>query len=87
MGKFFYVPVHIAVTPKEGHCWVDRWWAVHPEHGVAFYISGDLISPQCNKNREITEMVIKKILPGCVAQHLPVVFKEQAGYRFLNSHE
>ena len=36
-GRIFHVPLDLATQPTEGHAYVDRWWSVHPERGVAFY--------------------------------------------------
>lgn len=83
-GIKFYVPEDIATTPAEGHCFVNRWWAVHPEHGVAFYAASrrlfldpgetDEPSPQCNSDERTARALTARINPGCIVKHIPAVF-------------
>jgi hypothetical protein len=54
-GHFIFVPIDVATKPAEGHAYADRWWSVHPNLGVAFYVApntgrgqGYEPSPQCN---------------------------------------
>jgi hypothetical protein len=83
-GIKFYIPEDVATTPAEGHCYVNRWWAVHPEHGVAFYCStrrpfldaGDIDepSPQCNSNEFTARSLTQRINPDCIVKLIPAVF-------------
>ena len=83
-GIKFYVPEDVATIPAEGHCFVNRWWAVHPEHGVAFYASRrrpflepgeeDEPSPQCNSNETTARILTQRINPDCVVKFIPAVF-------------
>ena len=67
MKNIIYLPKDEAVKPREGHCYVDRWWIVHPEKGLAFYLSPHatkddrFTSPQCNSNKAVTEVLHKKM--------------------------
>lgn len=84
-GIIFYVPESRAVEPAEGHAFVNRWWTVHPEKGLAFYTtrrrsfeleSGeqDEPSPQCNSDRFTAEHIQKRLYPDCITKQIPVVF-------------
>lgn len=84
-GIKFYIPEELATTPAEGHCFVNRWWAVHPEHGVAFYCTRrrhfdlgpgeiDEPSPQCNANEATARVLTARINPDCVVKFIPAVF-------------
>jgi hypothetical protein len=78
-GRYFHVPLDVAQTPANGEAIANRWWAVHPEKGVAFYrIGGVLAAPQCNPDRACAEAVVRRTLPDHVVTHLPVVFKAHA---------
>lgn len=60
-----FLPVEEAVTPAKGgffHHYVNAWWAVHPEKGLAFYNApgrrrSGLGSPQCNTDERVTREV------------------------------
>lgn len=84
-GFIFYIPEDVATTPAEGHAFVNRWWTVHPEKGVAFYATRrrpygmepgeqDEPSPQCNSDQYTAEHLQKKIYPCCITKKIPVVF-------------
>ena len=80
-GRFFYVPLDVAATPVEGHAYVNKWWCVHPEKGVAFWYKPEGPDscreprPQCNPSEEL----VRRIAPeGCEAKFLPIVFRGNA---------
>jgi hypothetical protein len=84
-GIIFYVPEALAVTPTEGHAYVNRWWTVHPDKGVAFHCTRrrsfdlepgeqDEPSPQCNSNEFTARALTQRIYPDCDVKLLPVVF-------------
>ena len=88
-GIVFFVPLELATKPAEGHCYVNRWWTVHPEKGVAFYCSRrrtyglepgeeDEPSPQCNSSRFTAESIQKKIYPDCETRLLETVYARHA---------
>jgi hypothetical protein len=67
---YVFLPVAEAVEPAGGtyfQHYVDAWWVVHPEKGLAFFNPksartgrrrhGRWGSPQCNTNKRISEMV------------------------------
>lgn len=83
MTGYFYVPVADLVKPTDGECLCDHWWAVHPERGVAFYFQGHHVgraeySPMANRNKDVADMVIPKVLPGHDLKQIPVAFLESA---------
>lgn len=49
-------------APTEGFWYVltDRWWSYEPEKGIIFYRK----FPQCNRSKNIAEMITKKCWPG-----------------------
>jgi hypothetical protein len=55
----------------------DSWWATHPERGLVFYAQGrktlDNASPQCNRDKRITEMLAGKLYPWAEIKFMPVV--------------
>jgi hypothetical protein len=69
IGDYAFLPVQEAVSPaKRGHFehFVDAWWIVHPEKGLAFYRRGrrsGLGAPQCNTDERITRMVMARCSP------------------------
>ena len=84
-GIVFFIPEELATTPAEGHAFVNRWWTVHPEKGVAFYATRkrsfylepgeqDEPRPQCNSSQFSAEHIQKKLYPDCITKHIPVVF-------------
>lgn len=87
-GFIFYIPEEIATTPAEGHCYVNRWWSVHPEHGVAFYSSTrrpllepgeeDEPAPQCNQDEYTARELTRRNKPDCEVKFIPVVYLRHA---------
>ena len=89
-GDFIHVPLDQAQKPIEGHCYVNRYWLVHPEKGLAFYYSGrgdmDVTSPhpQCNKYESITRK-LNHLLKDHDVVFVPVVFHTHA-YLEMQKH-
>ena len=88
-GVIFYVPIEVATAPAEGHCFVNRWWTVHPEKGVAFFCSRkrpyeldpgeqDEPSPQCNSDEYTSRELTRRNHPGCEVKLIPAVFVSPA---------
>ena len=84
-GPFLYVPVDVATQPAEGHCYVNRWWTVHPEKGVSFYVSrllgpdrDETPSPQCNPSEAISRQLTARLQPDCECVFLPAVYERPA---------
>lgn len=84
-GIVFFIPKDAATTPAEGHCFVNRWWTVHPEKGVAFYCSRrrsyelgpgeeDEPSPQCNSSEYTARTLQQRLYPDCTTELIPVVY-------------
>ena len=72
-SDYVFLPVDEAVSPAKGgffQHYVDAWWAVHPERGLAFYNPPNtrtgrrrhhgLGSPQCNTDERISRSVAGK---------------------------
>lgn len=65
--SYFYVPLETAIVPITGHCYVDKYWCLHPDKGLVFYLSHhyrrffntENISPQCNDSEHICRMLLK----------------------------
>jgi hypothetical protein len=86
-GVTFYVPLDLATTPLDGECLVNRWWAVHPEKGVAFYAHAGLRrvdhdehrpAPQCNESEYTCRALTPRTHPDCDVVFIPVFFVSQA---------
>lgn len=79
-GVTFYIPLDIATTPAEGHCFVNRWWAVHPEKGVAWWARllgpsrSEEPSPQCNSDEYTARELTRRSKPDCEVRFLPAVY-------------
>jgi hypothetical protein len=71
-----FLPVQEAVSPVKGGFfvhYVDAWWLVHPEHGLAFFNPRNartgrrrmhgLGSPQCNTDERISRKVGQDCAP------------------------
>ncbi len=75
MKNITYIPLDEAKTPKEGHCYVNRYWTVHPTKGVLFYTPDrKTMAPQCNDVEEITTKIRDKIYPDCEVIFIEAVF-------------
>lgn len=85
-GKFIYVPIEVATTPMNGEALVNRWWTVHPQHGLAFYwiangyYRTEEPAPQCNQNRYVAEKLCRSIHQDGdhEVRFVPVVFARHA---------
>lgn len=70
-----YVSIEEATKPKEGYtAMLDRWWVVHPEHGLTFAKFKSFRAPQCNHDRRLPEDLIASFYPGHEARFMPLVF-------------
>lgn len=82
-GEFFHIAKDLAATPREGECITNRWWAVHPEKGLAFYFlrgrgGSESPSPQCNQDERVVRHNSERINPGHIIEFVPLVFLEHA---------
>lgn len=73
--KLSYVKIETASQPISGlnECIKDSWWMHHPERGLIFY--DKQMSPQCNKNKLISEMVQKRLYPWADIVFVPFVYR------------
>ena len=60
MSDFLFLPFEHAAVPPEGvvYHYLDRWWSVHPDVGLAFFrprVLGrrTLVAPQCNSDERV----------------------------------
>lgn len=76
-GQLEYVGFEEATTPRDGDVLTNRWWVVHPEHGVAFYRlrpKDPYRAPQCNHHERIARDICEKLYPGHEVRLIPAVF-------------
>lgn len=84
MNNIIYLSKDKAIIPREGHCYVDRWWTVHPKKGLAFYHPSNSESryrysaPQCNNEKRIAEHIRARLYPDHKLEFIAAVF---VGYR------
>lgn len=87
---YVFLPMDEATAPSGGtffQHYVDAWWVVHPERGLAFYNPmgtrgrrrhGRLGSPQCNTSEKISRMVGAKtaavVFPEIRIEQIPSVW-------------
>jgi len=83
-GVLLHVPLEVATTPANGECLVDRWWAVHPEKGVAFYFvpfgyyRSEEPAPQCNPDEHTARALTKRLNPDHEVHQIPAVYMAHA---------
>lgn len=83
-GRIFYVPFDEATTPAEGHVYVNRFWAVHPEKGVAFYCvdrgyyKTEEPAPQCNASEATALALEARLNRGHEIHFIPAVYAAHA---------
>jgi hypothetical protein len=75
-----FIALDKASALKEGivYCYLNRWWAVHPEKGVIFYRPnkrGHGGSPQCNNNEAIVRQLTARLYPWAEVRLIPVVIE------------
>jgi len=76
-GRLGFVSIDKATSPRDGMVLTDRWWIVHPDHGVAFYQPyGRGWSAQCNTDRRLPDSLVDSYPAhlGLTVRHLPAVF-------------
>lgn len=72
-----YTPIEEATTPRDGTVLTNRWWVVHPEHGLTFWklsAKDTYRAPQCNSDRAISEHVCNQIHPGHEVRFVEAVY-------------
>ena len=83
-GTTYHIPLEQAQTPKSGECLVDKWWSVHPEKGIAFYVQlfgygrCEEPSPQCNDSAAVSRHLTERLFPDHDTVQLPVVYLQHA---------
>lgn len=74
-AKIEYVSIAEATTPRDGEVLTNRWWVVHPEHGITFYrMDRRYRAPQCNSDERISRHICDKMYPGHDIQFIPAVY-------------
>lgn len=81
VSRYNFLPEQEAVSPAKGGFfvhWVNAWWLVHPDKGLAFYRlgRGGRGSPQCNTDERVTRMLYSKTgqPEGCEVRKLASVW-------------
>lgn len=89
MRKMLYANIDSASIPTTGYVLVNKYWCVHPDKGIAFYEKSkfgmfnlDKLSPQCNSDRRIAEMVVKN-MEGHTVQRIPAVYMSNLNEKTL----
>jgi hypothetical protein len=83
-GVTFHVPLETAKTPSTGACLANRWWAVHPDEGVAFWCQptgfgrSDSPSPQCHDDEASARRLFAELHPDHEVVQIEVVFLAHA---------
>jgi len=87
-GSLGFVSIDKATAPRDGMVLTDRWWIVHPDHGIAFYQPYPRRgwSAQCNADRRLPYSLVDSYPAhfGLTVRHIPAVFvgswDEERGY-------
>jgi len=76
-----YVHLNLAEKPRDGECLVERYWVFRAGKGIAFHRTPgtNFVSPQCNSNRRLVELLIKKLYPGHDIMLVPIVYLGRDG--------
>jgi hypothetical protein len=80
MGCFIKVSLDDVMTPKAGFiCITDHWWVVDGDNVLGFKLYGEKSkerpSPQCNSQKSIVDMLLKKeSYKNMQAVYLPVAY-------------
>jgi hypothetical protein len=72
-----YVSIEDATTPRDGQVLTNRWWVVHPEHGVTFVKMTPKSrhrASQCNHDEAIVRHIAAQIHPGHGVQFIEAVY-------------
>lgn len=84
ISHYRFVPIEKAIVPPPGliNHLKDRWWAVHPEKGIAYFVgaTGKHFSPQCNHS-EATMRYLKKNCSWAEIRFIASVF------HIINPHD
>ena len=71
MDRVTKIPIEEATTPREGaRVYKDRYWTVLDECILLY----DGFAPQCNPNKDIAELVGKKLYPNSDIRFIETVF-------------
>lgn len=89
MRRMLYANIDKVSIPKTGYVLVNKYWCVHPDKGIAFYEKSkfgifnlDRLSPQCNSNRWVSEMVVKN-MEGHTVQKIAAVYMSNLNEKTL----
>lgn len=73
LDKCTKVPLEKALKPFDNALVLtDRWWVV-VDNCILFYRG---YSPQCNSQKEITELSMRRLYPKAEAVYFPVIYVE-----------
>lgn len=86
-GHTIYIPRRIAERSTDGPCFINRFWIMHPEQGIAFYLtelSPSIMGreneprPQCDSIQSLAEVVRTQVYPDHELVFIPVVYAGHA---------
>ena len=74
--KIRKIKISEMIHPLDGIqcCHKDDWWVVTPAGEIMFYVPGGVNSPQCNANKNVAEMIQRKLYPECEVIQIPFIF-------------
>lgn len=75
MVKIMWVDKSEYTRPKDGECFIDRYWVVNDKEQIAFTeYEGKPESPQCNHNEILVSSIRDSLYPDCKVEFIPVVY-------------
>lgn len=70
-----YVPLAELTTQKNGHeVLLDHFWAIHPERGAIFYTAHRRFTPQCNRDKAVSDLMIGQLYPFAKCERLEAAY-------------
>ncbi len=71
MTRFQKITIEEAIKPKDrARVYINKYWSV--VNGCVLFFEG--VAPQCNSNKDIAEMVTKKLFPSGQVKFLDIVY-------------
>jgi hypothetical protein len=82
----FHLSERIATDPAEGECFVNRWWVLHPEHGLTFYCKQQLV-PLAYKTEKEARSIGTQLFRNFIVRQIRVVYLAHARREMLHHRE
>lgn len=83
--RYIHVPIDTATRPAGHSCHCNKFWAAHPDKGIAYFVPngtradalnmGERLSPQCNDDQRVVDQIMPD---GYVRVFLEAVFDAHA---------